>query len=113
MTDLRHEALHPRPPDFGCLDISLHREGGVLSGGSREPLGGFLTPKELCSGHRNITPPGVRWSVSGLKILGFHKSVRTRVILKVFSVMFSTLLRSGFVLVRQSIVLCSQERFEP
>ncbi len=36
----------------------------------------------------------------------------TRVILKVFSVMFSTLLQSGFVLVRQSIVLCSQKRFE-
>ncbi len=36
----------------------------------------------------------------------------TRVILKVFSVMFSTLLRSGFVLVRRSIVLCSQEWFE-
>ncbi len=35
----------------------------------------------------------------------------TRVILEVFSVMFSTLLRSGFVLVRQSIVLCGQERF--
>ncbi len=38
--------------------------------------------------------------------------VRTRGILKVFSVMFSTLLRPGFVLVRQSIVLCSQEWFE-
>ncbi len=36
----------------------------------------------------------------------------TREILKVFSVMFSTLRRAGFVLVRQSIVLCSQERFE-
>ncbi len=36
----------------------------------------------------------------------------TRAILKVFSVMFSTLLRSGFVLVCQSIVLCSQEQFE-
>ncbi len=47
-------------------------------------------------------------------VLVFYVSVGdcTKVILKVFSVMFSTLLQSGFVLVRQSIVLCSQERFE-
>ena len=41
-----------------------------------------------------------------------HITQRTTGILKVFSVMFSTLLRSGIVLLRQSIVLCSQEWFE-
>ncbi len=54
--------------------------------------------------HSNMSGPHVAVSVS-------HSTV-ARGILKVFSVVFSTLLRSGFVLVRQSIVLCSQEQFE-